>query len=94
MAIEWAVPAFPYVEYDGTNAAEIADGMRDTREANYGGGWISTVVSQAAGVAVIEVGADGYATDVYTLETGVRYGLTGQPPVAAADWDTQYIKVS
>jgi hypothetical protein len=97
MAMEWAVKAEPFTEYDGTNALEIAEAVADFTTANSGSTvWTGSVVSEGGGTAVILISTtdEGFGDDERTLTQGNRLGLLSGWDVTPSDWDDKFVKVS
>jgi len=72
---EYAVRGYKFVQYDGTNSADVL--------ATYGG---STIVSEDDGVLVFESGADGPRE----IHIGERISSIGEI-VSEADWAEFYL---
>ena len=85
MATEWAYPAWPFVEYDGTNSAEICAAIEEHSEE----GATATVLAEGSGSVTIDV-EPGHT---YTIQEGYHFGVTSGHNVSPADWAARYVKV-
>jgi hypothetical protein len=86
VSVEYAAQAFPFIEYDGTNAIEVANAIEEFRS-----GCSATITSQSLAQVTIEVSADEAPTDIYTILAGQRFGLSTGLQIGPADWATKWV---
>lgn len=91
VAIEWAVRAQPFIQYDGTNSAEICAAFTQLLPENPA----AAVVREEDGSVTIELSTPDFGPWLnYTLAEGERIGvLTGYQP-AHTEWSTQFMRVA
>lgn len=89
MAVEWAAQAEPFIEYDGTNSADICAAIEEFRVDS-----TATVASEGSGHVTIDVAFPDSPTDEYTLAEGDHFGVTSGRQAGSAEWGERYVKVA
>jgi hypothetical protein len=88
MTIEWAAPAWPFIEYNGTNSGEICTAIEQFIE-----GSSAAVTSQGcSSVSITITYAEGF-TNTYAIEVGQHFGITSGHQPGPAAWAEQWAKV-
>lgn len=85
MATEYASPTFPFIEYDGTNAQEIVDGIGDKM------GPPAVIVSADANGAMFTIDLEFMIKEM-NMNTGDRIALYTGDVVTPTQWAAQYAK--
>lgn len=83
MAVEYGLPANVYIEYDGSNSADVLAAVQAHWAA-------ASIVSEVDGVLTI---SSGYSiNDPQAVSMGERFGVYTWDAVSAADWAAKYVK--